>query len=165
MDNSLLEEKHKLVEKLGVIIEHNNQMAPVAARIISYVILTGKVGVTFDDLVTHLCASKSTISTHLNHLLDLNTLEYFTKPGDRKKYFIINPNHILQHIDKMIAYWSSEKDLHLEMKSFKEKVNRSETESQDTFDLEFHNNYITFLNETMKLVSVLKEKIINNPSH
>ena len=44
-------------------------------------------------MVTILCASKSTISTHLNHLQDLNKIEYFTKTGDRKKYFIINKGY------------------------------------------------------------------------
>lgn len=165
MEKELLKEKHRLVEKLGVIIENKDQMAPVAARIISYVILTGKKGVTFDDLVTHLCASKSTISTHLNHLSDLGHLEYFTKPGDRKKYFTINGDHIIQHIDRMIAYWNSDKELHLEMKAFKEKVNLSTTDEDDKFDLAFHNNYISFLDESMLLVSKLKEKMINNQSN
>ncbi len=69
MDTSeLLKEKLRLVEELGVVIEKKDQLAPVAARIISYIILTGKVGTTFDDLVASLCASKSTISTHLNQL-------------------------------------------------------------------------------------------------
>ncbi|GAL00549.1 hypothetical protein JCM19314_2157 [Nonlabens ulvanivorans] len=76
-----------LVEKLGVHLENREQLAPVAARILSYIILTGKKGSTFEDLVTILCASKSTISTHLNHLQDLNKIQYFTKVGDRKKVF------------------------------------------------------------------------------
>ena len=67
-----------LVEKLGVHLEGRENLAPVAARIMAYIILTGKQGTTFDDLVTNLCASKSTISTHLNHLQDLKKLEYFT---------------------------------------------------------------------------------------
>ena len=88
MDN-LEKRKLELVEKLGIFLEKKEQIAPVAARIFSFIILTGKQGTTFDDLVTNLCASKSTISTHLNHLQDLKKLEYFTKPGDRKKYFIV----------------------------------------------------------------------------
>ena len=61
-----------------------------AIPILSYIILTGKAGTTFEDLVTNLGASKSTISTHLNHLQDLKKIEYFTKTGDRKKYFVMN---------------------------------------------------------------------------
>lgn len=92
-------------------------------------------------------------------------MEYFTKPGDRKKYFTINGDHIIQHIDRMIAYWNSDKELHLEMKAFKEKVNLSTTDEDDKFDLAFHNNYISFLDESMLLVSKLKEKMINNQSN
>ncbi|MDW5290649.1 transcriptional regulator [Formosa sp. PL04] len=165
MNKHLLEEKHRLVEKLGVIIENNNKLAPVASRIISYVVLTGKSGVTFDDLVINLCASKSTISTHLNHLVDLKQLEYFTKQGDRKKYYIISQCHILTHMDNIINSWNSEKELHLEMKSYKEKMNDVTADDAEKFNLEFHNNYITFLDETMNLVTVLKEKIINNQSN
>ena len=83
-------QKSALVEKLGVLLEKKEQLAPVAARIKSYIILKGKSGTTFEDLVSDLCASKSTISTHLNHLHDLKKIVYFTKPGDRKKYFTIN---------------------------------------------------------------------------
>ena len=61
--NDICHKKRDLVEKLGVFIEQKDSLAPVAARILSYIILTGKVGTTFEDLVTQLCASKSTIST------------------------------------------------------------------------------------------------------
>ena len=102
-----------LVEKLGVHLEAREQLAPVAARILAYIILTGKRGATFEDMVCILCASKSTISTHLNHLQDLNKIEYFTKTGDRKKYFIINKNTIIQHVDRMISHWDDERAIHL----------------------------------------------------
>lgn len=79
MEKELIVKKNQLVEKLGVNFEHSEQLAPVAARILAFIILTGKVGATFEDLVSNLCASKSTISTHLNHLQDLNKISYFTK--------------------------------------------------------------------------------------
>ena len=50
--------KRELVEKLGILLEKKEHMAPVAARIFSYIILTGKQGTTFEDLVENLCASK-----------------------------------------------------------------------------------------------------------
>ena len=44
MDTSeLLKEKLRLVEELGVVIEKKDQLAPVAARIISYIILKPKI--------------------------------------------------------------------------------------------------------------------------
>ncbi|WP_053991031.1 GbsR/MarR family transcriptional regulator [Mangrovimonas sp. TPBH4] len=165
MEADLLKEKQRLVEKLGVLIENNDKLAPVAARIVSYAILTGKSGLTFDDLVTDLCASKSTISTHLNHLLDLKKLTYFTKVGDRKKYYIVTSDSIFQHINGLIDMWSSIRDLHLEIKTYKENVNAVSEEEQKKFDLEFHDNYITFLDEIIGAVTDLKHKIINKQSN
>jgi len=161
MEKKNCEEKMGLVEKLGVHLEKREQLAPVAARILSYVILTGKKGCTFDDMVNVLCASKSTISTHLNHLQDLKKLEYFTKTGDRKKYFIIDKDMVGHHIDSMINEWTEIRGLHLEIKEYKEIIN-SQLEENDTekFDLEFHKDYISFLDAATLSVQELKNKLI-----
>ena len=162
MDKHVCSQKQALVEKLGVFIESKDQLAPVAARILSYIILTGKRGTTFEDLVTVLCASKSTISTHLNHLQDLKKIVYFTKAGDRKKYFIMNSDTIIQNIDAMVETWSSQKQLHIEIKEYKEAANSKTTDEDSKFDLGFHDNYIQFLDEATKSILKLKETITNN---
>lgn len=163
MEVQLEEEKYKLVEKLGVHFEHTDHLAPVAARILSYIILMGKAGATFEDLVSNLCASKSTISTHLTHLQSLDRISYFTKTGDRKKYFIINSANILQNIDNMITQWESEKDLHQEILEYKLKVNQlKSTLTELKFDLTFHNKYIEFLKLAIASISDLKTKIVAN---
>ncbi|WP_179337298.1 GbsR/MarR family transcriptional regulator [Winogradskyella ludwigii] len=166
MKESICQKKMGLVEKLGVHLEAREQLAPVAARILSYIILTGKTGATFEDMVSILCASKSTISTHLNHLQDLNKIEYFTKTGDRKKYFIINKNTIIQHVDRMINHWDQEREIHLEIKDYKEKQNTKKIENVDEkFDLSFHNDYVKFIDEATSSVKELREKLINNQFH
>ena len=163
MVNNICKEKMDLVEKLGVHIEHREQLAPVAARILAYTILTGKKGTTFEDMVTILCASKSTISTHLNHLQDLKKIVYFTKTGDRKKYFIINKDMIVQHIDTMINEWQEIKDLHLEIKSYKETIyNQKIEKEEEKFDLNFHNDYIQFLDEASASIEQLRTKLTEN---
>ncbi len=156
-DNS---EKQNLVEKLGVVMEQKENLAPVASRILSYIILTGKQGTTFEDLTTDLCASKSTISTHLNHLQHLKKIIYFTKSGDRKKYFIINQEMILQGVDEMIASWDTQKRLHQEIKQYKETANIEIVNEASKFDLDFHDNYIQFLDEATQSITTLREKII-----
>merc|ERR1712173_391573 len=143
MEN-LEKRKLALVEKLGIFLEKKEQIAPVAARIFSFIILTGKQGTTFDDLVTNLCASKSTISTHLNHLQDLKKLEYFTKPGDRKKYFIVNVDTMLQSIDNMLKEWKGEKQLHEEVKAYKVDVNTI-LDQEHQFEFGYHDSSIEFL--------------------
>ena len=155
-----------LIEKLGVHLENREQLAPVAARILAYIILTGKVGSTFEDLVNILCASKSTISTHLNHLQDLKKIVYYTKTGDRKKYFIINEDMIIQHIDNMINEWKEVRELHLEIKHYKEQINTQKIENNsEKFELGFHNDYIKFLDEASSSIKELKTKLTNNPSN
>src|SRR5690606_19961024 len=94
--------KCNLVERLGVFLEQEEQLAPLAARILAILLLTDKNGITFEQLVGDLRASKSTISTHLQSLLNNGRINYFTKQGDRKRYFTINPNRILKSIDDMM---------------------------------------------------------------
>ncbi|HLV39249.1 transcriptional regulator [Xanthomarina sp.] len=163
METKLLKEKYKLVEKLGVHLEGKDHLAPVAARILAYIILTGKEGSTFEDLVSNLSASKSTISTHLTHLQSLDRISYFTKTGDRKKYFIINSANFLQNIENMITQWESEKRLHQEISAYKLQVNQLEsTTNEFEFDLTFHDKYIKFLKLAIESISDLKTRIVAN---
>ncbi|RMA66113.1 GbsR/MarR family transcriptional regulator [Ulvibacter antarcticus] len=163
MKEKICQKKMSLVEKLGVHLENREQLAPVAARILSYIILTGKKGTTFEDMVTILCASKSTISTHLNHLQDLNKIQYFTKTGDRKKYFVINRGVVVQHIDFMINKWKEEREIHLELKNYKETINNNSIENEDEkFDLSFHDDYIKFIDGATASVEELRTNLANN---
>ncbi|MER3317153.1 MAG: helix-turn-helix domain-containing protein [Allomuricauda sp.] len=163
MKEKTCKEKMDLVEKLGVHIEHIEQLAPVAARILAYIILTGKKGTTFEELVNILRASKSTISTHINHLQDLKKIVYFTKTEDRKRYFIINKDMIVQHIETMINEWQEVKALHLEIKNYKETFNAKKVEDEEgKFDLNFHNDYIQFLDEASTSIEQLKAKLTDN---
>ena len=73
-------ERKNLIEELGVHLE-GDHLAPLAARILATLILSGKKGVTFEELVNELNAGKSTVSTHLDHLQNTNRVTYFTKPG------------------------------------------------------------------------------------
>lgn len=160
MDDKLRNQKNNLIERLGILMENKDQLAPVSARIFSYIILTGKVGTTFEDLVSNLGASKSTISTHLSHLQELKKIKYFTKSGDRKKYFIINKDVVIQCIDETIEAWTNERGLHSEIKFYKENANTSITDNDIKFDLQIQDNFIKFLDEATKLISELRTKII-----
>ena len=155
------DEKRKLIEHLGVQLERENY-APVAARIFATLILTGGEGITFDELVTDLCASKSSISTHLDHLQTSNKVKYFTKPGDRKRYFIINPNLMFNVIDEMMVKWETEKEIHQNVLQYKKKRNELNKNNEEyEFDLEFQENFLTFLEEATAAIQKLKKNIIN----
>lgn len=80
-------EKRKLIEEVGVHFEKVHQIAPLAARIYAIMILSPNDGNTFDEIMSITEASKSSVSTQLNLLVQLKKVEYFTKSGDRKRYF------------------------------------------------------------------------------
>lgn len=154
-------EKKKLIEQLGVQLERE-KIAPVAARIMATLILTGKQGITFDELVNDLCASKSSISTHLDHLQTSNKIQYFTKSGDRKRYFIINPNLMLNVIDEMTSKWEQERQIHTSVLEYKKKYNAFNQKNDGfQFDLMFQENFLIFLDEATAAIQKLKENIIN----
>lgn len=81
--------RKKLVEELGVHFEEQHNLPPLAARIFAYLILTDGDGVTFDDCQEKRNASKSSVSSSLNLLLKLGIITYFTKSGDRRRFFRI----------------------------------------------------------------------------
>lgn len=153
-------QRKNLIEELGVHLEGEN-LAPLAARILATLILSGKRGVTFDELVKELNAGKSTVSTHLDHLQNTNRVKYFTKPGDRKRYFTIDPNLVLNVMDDLINKWENEKKLHLKIREYKEQCNLEAAKSGGTlFDLEFQDDYLTFLEETSSAVKKFKAKLL-----
>ncbi len=157
-------QKRRLIEQLGVHLEGEN-LAPLAARIFATLILTGKKGITFEELVNDLCAGKSSISTHLDHLQATNRVKYYTKPGDRKRYFIINPDLMLNIIDEKINRWENEKKIHIEIQQYKKRKNELCREDEDfKFDLDFQEDFLTFLEETTAAVQKFKSKILSRNS-
>ena len=163
MDDEVLEvEKKELIEQLGLQMEHRHGLSPVAARILSTLVLTGKKGITFDSLVRDLKASKSTISTQLDHLQAGDKIKYYTKPGDRKRYFIINPNLMFNAIDEIVDKWESEKKIHQKIIKYKKTCNeRCGPEEENKFDLDFQEDFMVFLEEATAAVQKLKLNIMN----
>lgn len=95
-----MEDKKKIfVEKIGVKTEKMGY-SPIAGRIVGTLLLAEPPYMTFEELCESLSASKSTISTNLNFLMsnEKGIIEYFTLPGDRKRYFKISHENWLNHI-------------------------------------------------------------------
>lgn len=158
-----MNKKERLIEKMGVHLETKEQLAPLAARILSYLVLKGKKGETFETLVADLNASKSTIFTHLTTLQASHRITYYTKTGDRKKYFILSPNALILSMDNMIENWKEEREIHLEIAKYKEEMNQDLPEdSEDRFDLEFHSDYLDYLEQVSSLMINLRSKLIEH---
>lgn len=152
--------KEQLVEKVGVHLENQDQLAPLAARIYASLILTGKRGQTFEELVNQLKASKSTICTHLNSLQASGRVSYFTKTGDRKRYFIVAPNRLPTLMDEMTANWNAQIELHTEILDFKKEMNKNFSD-EPQLELDFHKDYLVFLEEARNAIKKLKQNFLN----
>ena len=147
---------------MGVQIESKEQIAPLAARIIASLVLKGKKGETFEGLVEQLNASKSTIFTHLTNLQASHRITYYTKPGDRKKYFILSPNALIVSMDEMIENWRLEREIHMEIAAYKTDVNKDIENIEEQFDLDFHTMYMNYLEQASVLMKNLRSKLVEN---
>lgn len=159
MNPQLEEKKSVLIEKLGVFFEKEHHLAPVAARIFSLIILSGKKGVTFEELVCRLKAGKSTVSTHLESLQSHNKIEYFTLSGDRKRYFIVNKDLMLNSLDELEKQWTEQKSLFKEVLSFKKECMAEDVSGEENFDIQFQKNFIAYADDILQSISRLKNKI------
>ncbi len=81
--------RSKLIETLGLHLEAEYGLPPLAARIYAELVLTDDQGLTFDDCLARRGASKGSVSTALSLLQKMGTITYYTKPGDRRRYFTI----------------------------------------------------------------------------
>ncbi|WP_027126383.1 GbsR/MarR family transcriptional regulator [Gelidibacter mesophilus] len=79
--------KLKLIEEIGLRLETKLRIAPLAARIYALLTLSSFEGLTFEEIREIIGSSKSSTSVNLNVLTQLKHIEYYTKSGDRKRYF------------------------------------------------------------------------------
>ena len=113
-------EKQEIIEMFGVHFEQLYNIPPLAARILGTLIIDGcKSGLTFEELVEKMKASKSSISTNLNLLQKMDKINYFTKIGDRKKYFKAAP--LSQRLNNYLTLVNNEKILIDKIIRYREK--------------------------------------------
>lgn len=87
MTKEIITDKQRiLIEKLGVFYEHEG-FHPAGARILALLLIADRNELTFDEIKDALSISKSATSTAINLLINTNRIEYFTNPGERKRYF------------------------------------------------------------------------------
>lgn len=81
------QEQIKLIEKIGLGVEEHLKLSPLASRIYALLMLTSYKGLTFEEIRELIKASKSSTSVNINLLTQLDYITFYTKPGDRKRYF------------------------------------------------------------------------------
>jgi len=157
-DKSLEIRKKELVEKFGVFMERQENLPPIAARIFASLVVNKGDGTTFDELVVFLAASKSTISTNIQLLSNRGMLTFYTKPGDRKKYFILSPESLLSRVEEEIIQYRTEYQIVKEITEFREEINEQKA------DVVSNNSYpyLDFLSNSLSLLENLKENVKTN---
>jgi len=105
--------KQELIEILGVHLEGEHKLPPLAARIYAILILTAEEGLTFEDILERSGASKSSVSTSLNLLLSMGMISYFTKHGDRRRFFSVkkDKNYFLTKLKENLKRLEAEKNI------------------------------------------------------
>lgn len=88
-DNIQLSENQlQLIEKFGLTIQQSG-IQPAASRIYALLMVSDVLELTFEQICEALKLSKSATSNALSLLQQVKRIEYFTRTGDRKRYFKI----------------------------------------------------------------------------
>lgn len=96
-------------------------LPPLAAKIYSYLIFDfDRAGVSFDEFVEIFCASKSSVSSNLNLLLNLNIINDFNKIDERKRFFVINEKHMRIRFEEIIEKMERELSILHQLKDFRQ---------------------------------------------
>lgn len=130
MEDSI--EKKEMVEFLGMHWERRMQIAPLAARIQALMILSPNKGLSFDEIVEFTEASKSSVSSNLNLLLQLKSVEYYTIPGDRKRYFKASKEHIYLRLKNRLEVVLEEINIFNQVNDFKTKHCNIECDNEES---------------------------------
>ncbi|WP_294213155.1 transcriptional regulator [uncultured Chryseobacterium sp.] len=94
---------------------------PLASKIYAYLLFDfDKEGVTFDEFVDILSASKSSVSTNISLLLNAELIIDHNKMDERKRYFFINDQYKKIRFEKIVKRMHDELELFDELDRFKE---------------------------------------------
>ena len=143
MEIKLTQKQKELVERFGVFTERSGA-SPAQARILSLLLVCDKAELTFDEIYQTLKISKSAASNAINSLLLMERIEYYTKPGDRKRYFV-------SRIGQLEKYFEKNLNKLLEINSLLKEVltNRSKATKQFNTDLKKVIDFMEFLQKEL----------------
>ncbi|MDK2771012.1 MAG: hypothetical protein KYX68_02100 [Flavobacterium sp.] len=148
-------EKEEIIELFGVHFEKHHNMPPLAARIFATIILnTREKDLTFEELVCITGASKSSVSTNVNLLLDTNKITYYTVCGERKKFF--KPTSLSERIKNHLQIVKSEQNIIKRIKAYETKYNLKAIDEKDHKIVELYREYV---NDFENLINELILKI------
>lgn len=117
--NKSIEIDEEIFQKAVKFYSTMFNLPPLASKIYSYLIFDfKKVGITFDEFVEVLAASKSSVSTNISFLIHAHLIVDINKMDERKRYFIINDNYKKVRFEKIVKKMQDELQLIDDLKKF-----------------------------------------------
>lgn len=127
-------------------------LPPLASKIYSYLIFDfDKVGITFDEFVEVFSASKSSVSTSLSLLLNLQLIVDINKMDERKRYFFANDDYKRIRFEKIVQKMKDELRLMQDLKNFRKTENKEAEERNEAYKALLNKSIITIQQSLNKL--------------
>lgn len=118
-----MKHEKELIEFFQDYCAHHETMynySPLTAKIYTYLMLSSdREGITFDEIVEKLNASKSSVSSSLNTLVNNAHVEHFNKIDERKRYFRVNPDYLTIRLNTIRDILAKEKNLAYRLQEYK----------------------------------------------
>lgn len=97
-----IKKQRELIEEIGKTYESEG-ISPIAGRIVGLLMVMDREAFTFDEITMELSISKASASNTLKVLEAKHVVEYFTMPGDRKRYYRIKKQSETSIIDETVS--------------------------------------------------------------
>ncbi|MCQ2253463.1 MAG: hypothetical protein MJZ61_08435 [Bacteroidales bacterium] len=117
-DIERIKRQKELIEELGNHLARGGGQQ-LCGRILGLLSFSDAEEFTFDEIVSQLQVSKSSVSVALNNLLLTNKVEYITRSGDRKRYFRVKSKPMDEAIEDMMKSINELYDLEVKAYSLK----------------------------------------------
>lgn len=157
----LLENKKILIEEVGVLLQERANLSPLAARIYALLILSSYEGLSFEKIVQLMQASKSSVSSNINVLLQLHYIDFYTKPGDRKRYFKTSQFYIKSTLEQQIHLLEKELNVVQKINHFNKENNPEKFKDEKSLGLLFQGyleNQRNVINEKLKEINEFQKQ-------
>ena len=160
---TIQKEREELIEMFGNHFELLYNLPPLGSRILGLLIIDGcKTGLTFEELVIKMKASKSSVSTNLNLLLKMGKITYYTVAGDRKKYF--KPSPFSERLANYIKLVDFEKKILDRLIHYREQTITCSEEQYNMEDIVAYKLHVCEVEELL-VKTIEKFKIIEENNH
>lgn len=116
-------------------------LPPLASKIYAYLLFDyEKVGITFDEFVEVLSASKSSVSTSISLLLNAQLIIDHNKMDERKRYFFINDEYKKIRFEKIVQKMEDELKLLDDLNNFKKNDDNQYNERIEAYKALLYKN-------------------------